>query len=111
MNNILKSHYGNQGIEALCSILGDPNNQYIINLLRGAVFFLGKKMAGKRLRVIGMSVWGSQRISTLHASPSNVLTAFYKVLNSRQNIVAYEVLLALSRLVKKYKNKYKKRGF
>ena len=42
MTNILKSHYGNQGIEALCSILSDANNHYTVNLLRGAVFYLGK---------------------------------------------------------------------
>eukprot|EP01117_Protostelium_nocturnum_P006881 TRINITY_DN2467_c0_g1_i3.p1 TRINITY_DN2467_c0_g1~~TRINITY_DN2467_c0_g1_i3.p1 ORF type:complete len:1554 (-),score=306.75 TRINITY_DN2467_c0_g1_i3:98-4759(-) len=95
LTNVLKSDYGYQGIKSLCSILLDPNNQSTINLLRGAIFFLG------------MSVWGSQRISTLSISPSSVLPPLLYVLSSNQNIIYYEVLLSVNRLLKKYGSELK----
>ncbi|KYQ89478.1 RapGAP/RanGAP domain-containing protein [Tieghemostelium lacteum] len=89
MQNILEK-YGNQGIHSLCSILNDPQNRLTINLLRGAVFF------------IGMSIWGSQRVQSLNVPPSFVLPALFNSLSGKQEIIAYEVILALRRLVKKY---------
>jgi len=42
MTNILKSDMcGHQAARELCRILSDPSNKYAVNLLRGAVFFLG----------------------------------------------------------------------
>lgn len=45
MYNLLMSNcYG--GITTLCAILDDPGNKNAVNLLRGAVFFLGMCMLG-----------------------------------------------------------------
>jgi hypothetical protein len=49
-----------------------------------------------------MSVWGSQKVSTLNVSPSLILPSLLKALASGQPVVAYEVLLAIRRLIKKY---------
>jgi len=43
MENILKGSSGYQGLQALCSTLNDSANYQTVNLLRGAVFFIGKK--------------------------------------------------------------------
>eukprot|EP01133_Synstelium_polycarpum_P014223 gene14223-16780_t len=86
----LLARYGHQGIHALCTVLNDPHNRHTINLLRGAVFFLG------------MSIWGPQRISALNISPAFVLPALFNSLIGRQEIIAFEVILAIRRLIKKY---------
>jgi tuberous sclerosis protein 2 len=90
MENLLKGHCGHQGIRALCVLLEDSNNFNSVNLLRGAVFFLG------------MFNWGSHKISTLHSTPAGVLPSLMNVLACGQLIVAYEVVLSIRRLVKKY---------
>lgn len=59
-------------------------------LLRGAVFF------------IGMSIWGSRRVSTLSYKPVHVLSSLKTTLRSNHHLVAHEVMLSLQRLVKKY---------
>ncbi len=49
-----------------------------------------------------MSNWGSQRISTLDIPTAIILASFMHALAWRQEIVAYEVILAVRRLVTKY---------
>lgn len=65
------------------------HNRDII-LLRGAVFF------------IGMSIWGSKRVSSLKYSPLHVLPSFKICLQCNHHLVAHEVVLSLQRLVKKF---------
>jgi len=48
-----------------------------------------------------MSLWGSHKIVQLKVSAAAVLPSLLNVLASDQSIVAYEVLLSISRLVKK----------
>jgi len=59
-------------------------------LLRGAVFF------------IGMSIWGSKRVSSLRFSSLHVLPSFKVCLQCNHHLVAHEVVLSLQRLVKKF---------
>ncbi len=40
MTNVLKSPCGHQGVIALCATLDNPDNVHVVNLLRGAVFYL-----------------------------------------------------------------------
>jgi len=49
-----------------------------------------------------MSVWGRLKISSLEVSAAVVLPSLLSVLSTGQSVVAYEVLLAIRRLVKKY---------
>lgn len=102
MYNLLMSNcYG--GITTLCAILDDPGNKNAVNLLRGAVFFLGMCMLGVCLLnfIEGMSNWGSQRITSLNIAPSLLLSSFCRVLSWKQEIIAFEVSLAVRRLVTK----------
>eukprot|EP01087_Luapelamoeba_hula_P007887 TRINITY_DN1939_c0_g1_i1.p1 TRINITY_DN1939_c0_g1~~TRINITY_DN1939_c0_g1_i1.p1 ORF type:complete len:681 (-),score=96.07 TRINITY_DN1939_c0_g1_i1:353-2395(-) len=96
MTNILRSQVcGHQAIYELCRILADPYNTdpantQTVNLLRGAIFYLG------------MSCWGSFRVEVLHITRMSILPYFLSVLSSEHNIVAYEVALSIRRLIKKY---------
>ncbi|ELR17421.1 Rap/ranGAP protein, putative [Acanthamoeba castellanii str. Neff] len=67
MTNVLKSPCGHQGVIALCATLDNPDNVHVVNLLRGAVFYLS------------MASWGSYRISTLHVTRSAVLPYLLRV--------------------------------
>lgn len=89
MKNVLQT-YGYSCFLSLCHILDEPLNQGMTNLLRGAVFFLG------------MAVWGSQRISTLGVTPSQLLPSLTRVLDCDAPIVAHEVCLAIRRLIRKF---------
>ena len=53
-----------------------------------------------------MANWGSQRIQTLDVPPSAILASFLHSLAWKQEIVAYEVILAVRRLVTKYTSSY-----
>ena len=87
----------------LCSILSDSTNYHVVNLLRGAVFFIGILHGKILVLLLGMSMWGSQRVNGVENKIpiSYVLPSLSSVLESNQSIVAYEVLLSLQRLVKK----------
>eukprot|EP01134_Creolimax_fragrantissima_P000767 CFRG0767T1 len=87
---VLKSDIGHVTLGTLCSILEAEANHSHWALVRGAVFFLG------------MACWGSQRIDTLKPSFSAILPSLYRCLSFDQPIVAYEVVLSLSRLIKMY---------
>jgi tuberous sclerosis 2 len=90
--HLLSGQSGHQGLRALCAILDDPASYKFVSLLRGAVFF------------VSMSVWGSQRVENLkRVSAVTVLPSLLRaVRGSGHSIVAYEVLLGLKRLIKKY---------
>lgn len=88
MKNLLGTNVGHTCIFFLCNILQEKNNYSHSALLRGAVFF------------IGMALWGSNKIATLIHPPTAVLPSFLKALESKDSIIAYEIILSLQRLVK-----------
>ncbi|XP_077979844.1 tuberin-like [Glandiceps talaboti] len=90
MRNLLGTHLGHSGVYAMCCILEDRNHVNDSPLLRGAVFF------------VGMALWGSKRVTSLRHTPTSVLPSFLKALDSSHMIVSYEVVLSISRLIKKY---------
>ncbi|XP_076345380.1 TSC complex subunit tuberin isoform X3 [Tachypleus tridentatus] len=90
MRNLLGTHLGHGTICTMCKILQDRQNQMNHGLLRGAVFF------------IGMSLWGTKKVPSLKHTPTAVLPSFLKALDCEHNVVAYEVVLAIHRLVQKY---------
>ncbi|XP_036165114.1 tuberin isoform X9 [Myotis myotis] len=60
-------------------------------LLRGAVFF------------VGMALWGAHRLHSLKNSPTSVLPSFYEAMSCPNEVVSYEIVLSITRLIKKYK--------
>ncbi|XP_059548726.1 tuberin isoform X7 [Myotis daubentonii] len=60
-------------------------------LLRGAVFF------------VGMALWGAHRLHSLKNSPTSVLPSFYEAMTCPNEVVSYEIVLSITRLIKKYK--------
>ncbi|XP_014675180.1 PREDICTED: tuberin-like [Priapulus caudatus] len=90
MRKLLGTHLGHSAIYTMCRILQDPGNLQRTGLLRGAVFY------------IGMALWGHKRVESLKNSPSSVLPSFKQALQCQHQTIAYEVLLSVSRLVKKY---------
>ncbi|KNC74752.1 hypothetical protein SARC_12708 [Sphaeroforma arctica JP610] len=87
---VLKSDIGHVTLGTLCNILELESNRNHWALVRGSVFFLG------------MACWGSQRIDTLQPSFSAILPSLYRCLAFDKPIVAYEVILSVSRLIKSY---------
>ncbi|XP_013385066.2 tuberin [Lingula anatina] len=90
MRNLLGTHLGHSGIYTMCCILQDNRNLHDVSLLRGAVFF------------VGMALWGSKKVTSLKHTPSSVLPSFLQALQCKHALVAFEVVLSLERLVKKY---------
>ncbi|KAK3091724.1 hypothetical protein FSP39_022166 [Pinctada imbricata] len=90
MRKLLGTHLGHSSIYTMCCILQDRCQQIDQNLLRGAVFF------------IGMALWGSKKVTTLKHTYSSVLPSILQVLSTNSFVVAYEVVLSVQRLVKKY---------
>uniref|UniRef100_A0A452ELK5 Tuberin n=1 Tax=Capra hircus TaxID=9925 RepID=A0A452ELK5_CAPHI len=60
-------------------------------LLRGAVFF------------VGMALWGAHRLYSLKNSPTSVLPSFYEAMTCPNEVVSYEIVLSITRLIKKYR--------
>ncbi|XP_070579524.1 tuberin-like [Ptychodera flava] len=90
MRNLLGTHLGHSAVYAMCCILENSIHRNDSALLRGAVFF------------VGMALWGSKRVTSLKHTPKSVLPSFLKSLDSNHMIVSYEVVLSISRLIKKY---------
>ncbi|XP_078611279.1 tuberin-like isoform X3 [Branchiostoma floridae x Branchiostoma japonicum] len=90
MRNLLGTHLGHSSIYTMCTILQDSHNRSDHQLLRGAVFY------------VGMSLWGAGRVNSLRLTPTSVLPSFLQALSSNNTIVAYEVVLIIHRLIKKY---------
>ncbi|CAH1794876.1 unnamed protein product [Owenia fusiformis] len=90
MRKLLGTHLGHSGVYSMCCILQDQNHLGDYTLLRGAVFF------------IGMALWGSMKVKSLKHTPASVLPSFLKSMDSKHDVVAYEVVLSTQRLVKKY---------
>ncbi|XP_044308541.1 tuberin isoform X2 [Varanus komodoensis] len=90
MRNLLGTHLGHSAIYNMCRIMEDRTYVSDAVLLRGAVFF------------VGMALWGAHRLQALKNSPTSVLPSFLKAMTCPNAIVSYEIVLSITRLIKKY---------
>ncbi|XP_029433255.1 tuberin isoform X4 [Rhinatrema bivittatum] len=90
MRNLLGTHLGHSAVYNMCRIMEDSMYMEDAAVLRGAVFF------------VGMALWGAHRLSTLKNSPTSVLPSFYKAMTFPNAVVSYEIVLSITRLIKKY---------
>ncbi|XP_009077896.1 PREDICTED: tuberin-like, partial [Acanthisitta chloris] len=90
MRNLLGTHLGHSAIYNMCRIMEDRAFMADAALLRGAVFF------------VGMALWGAQRLNSLRNSPTSVLPSFLKAMTCSNAVVSYEIVLSITRLIKKY---------
>ncbi|XP_036593798.1 tuberin isoform X13 [Trichosurus vulpecula] len=91
MRNLLGTHLGHSAIYNMCRIMEDRAYMEDAPLLRGAVFF------------VGMALWGAHRLYSLKNSPTSVLPSFYEAMTCPNEVVSYEIVLSVTRLVKKYR--------
>ncbi|KAF5913800.1 hypothetical protein HPG69_002662 [Diceros bicornis minor] len=103
MRNLLGTHLGHSAIYNMCRLMenrrvwagpgADGRGAYMEDapLLRGAVFF------------VGMALWGAHRLYSLRNSPTSVLPSFYEAMTCPNEVVSYEIVLSITRLIKKYK--------
>lgn len=91
MNSMLVTHLGHAVIKSMCVFLQDRIYHTKVNVLRGAVHFIGN------------TLWGEppQRVMTLKHKPDAILPSFVHACECRQPLVGFEVAHAVSRLVKK----------
>ncbi|KAM3826912.1 tuberin isoform 3-T3 [Vipera latastei] len=90
MRNLLGTHLGHSAVYNMCRIMEDRTYMADAVLLRGAVFF------------VGMALWGAHRLQSLKNSPTSVLPSFLKAMTAPNAIVSYEIVLSVTRLIKKY---------
>ncbi|XP_007908635.1 tuberin isoform X3 [Callorhinchus milii] len=90
MRKVLGTHLGHSAIYTMCRIMEDKVHTDDAALLRGAVFF------------VGMALWGAHRLFSLKNTPTSVLPSFYKAMSSANAVVSYEIVLSVTRLIKKY---------
>ncbi|XP_066131355.1 tuberin isoform X5 [Saccopteryx bilineata] len=91
MRNLLGTHLGHSAIYNMCRIMEDRAYLEDAPLLRGAVFF------------VGMALWGAHRLYSLKNSPTSVLPSFYEAMTCPNEVVSYEIVLSITRLIKKYR--------
>ncbi|XP_006874018.1 PREDICTED: tuberin [Chrysochloris asiatica] len=91
MRNLLGTHLGHSAVYNMCRIMEDRAYMEDAPLLRGAVFF------------VGMALWGAHRLYSLKNSPTSVLPSFYEAMTCPNEVVSYEIVLSISRLIKKYR--------
>ncbi|KAK1803071.1 hypothetical protein P4O66_021606 [Electrophorus voltai] len=90
MRKVLGTHLGHSAIYTMCRIMEERAYTEDAALLRGAVFF------------VGMALWGAHRLPALKNTPTLVLPSFYKAMNCANEVVSYEIVLSVTRLIKKY---------
>ncbi|KAM7393868.1 hypothetical protein PAMP_020705 [Pampus punctatissimus] len=90
MRKVLGTHLGHSAIYTMCRIMEERLYMEDAPLLRGAVFF------------VGMALWGAHRLPALKNTPTLVLPSFYKAMSSANEVVSYEIVLSITRLIKKY---------
>ncbi|KAL1004888.1 hypothetical protein UPYG_G00051850 [Umbra pygmaea] len=90
MRKVLGTHLGHSAIYTMCRIMEERVHMEDAPLLRGAVFF------------VGMALWGAHRLPTLKNTPTLVLPSFYKAMSCPNEVVSYEIVLSITRLIKKY---------
>ncbi|XP_032124073.1 tuberin isoform X1 [Sapajus apella] len=91
MRNLLGTHLGHSAIYNMCHLMEDRAYMEDAPLLRGAVFF------------VGMALWGAHRLYSLRNSPTSVLPSFYQAMACANEVVSYEIVLSITRLIKKYR--------
>ncbi|GAB1300673.1 Tuberin [Apodemus speciosus] len=91
MRNLLGTHLGHSAIYNMCRIMENRSYMDDAPLLRGAVFF------------VGMALWGAHRLYSLKNSPTSVLPSFYEAMTCPNEVVSYEIVLSITRLIKKYR--------
>ncbi|XP_058851777.1 tuberin isoform X1 [Acipenser ruthenus] len=90
MRKVLGTHLGHSAIYTMCRIMEERAYMEDAALLLGAVFF------------VGMALWGAHRLSTLKNTPTSVLPSFYKAMTCTNAVVSFEIVLSVTRLIKKY---------
>ncbi|XP_049899337.1 tuberin isoform X2 [Epinephelus moara] len=90
MRKVLGTHLGHSAIYTMCRIMEESVYMEDAPLLRGAVFF------------VGMALWGAHRLPALKNTPTLVLPSFYKAMSCANEVVSYEIVLSITRLIKKY---------
>ncbi|XP_047220193.1 tuberin isoform X3 [Girardinichthys multiradiatus] len=95
MRKVLGTHLGHSAIYTMCRIMEESETSTRVYmedapLLRGAVFF------------VGMALWGAHRLHALKNTPTLVLPSFYKAMSCANEVVSYEIVLSITRLIKKY---------
>uniref|UniRef100_A0A9J7WYA4 Tuberin n=1 Tax=Cyprinus carpio carpio TaxID=630221 RepID=A0A9J7WYA4_CYPCA len=90
MRKVLGTHLGHSAIYTMCRIMEERVYSEDAALLRGAVFF------------VGMALWGAHRLPALKNTPTLVLPSFYKAMSCANEVVSYEIVLSITRLIKKY---------
>ncbi|KAM9819610.1 tuberin isoform 1-T1 [Syngnathus typhle] len=90
MRKVLGTHLGHSAIYRMCRIMEERVYMEDAPLLRGAVFF------------VGMALWGAHRLLALKNTPTLVLPSFYKAMSCANEVVSYEIVLSITRLIKKY---------
>ncbi|XP_034386710.1 tuberin isoform X4 [Cyclopterus lumpus] len=90
MRKVLGTHLGHSAIYTMCRIMEERVYMEDAPLLRGAVFF------------VGMALWGAHRLNALKNTPTLVLPSFYKAMSCANEVVSYEIVLSITRLIKKY---------
>uniref|UniRef100_A0A665UAS3 Tuberin n=1 Tax=Echeneis naucrates TaxID=173247 RepID=A0A665UAS3_ECHNA len=90
MRKVLGTHLGHSAIYTMCRIMEERVYMEDAPLLRGAVFF------------VGMALWGAYRLPALKNTPTLVLPSFYKAMSCANEVVSYEIVLSITRLIKKY---------
>uniref|UniRef100_A0A3Q2YS86 Tuberin n=1 Tax=Hippocampus comes TaxID=109280 RepID=A0A3Q2YS86_HIPCM len=90
MRKVLGTHLGHSAIYRMCRIMEERVYMEDAPLLRGAVFF------------VGMALWGAHRLPSLKNTPTLVLPSFYKAMSCANEVVSYEIVLSITRLIKKY---------
>uniref|UniRef100_A0A8C8S9H7 Tuberin n=1 Tax=Pelusios castaneus TaxID=367368 RepID=A0A8C8S9H7_9SAUR len=90
MRNLLGTHLGHSAIYNMCRIMEDRAYMADAALLRGTVFF------------VGMALWGAHRLYSLKNSPTSVLPSFLEAMTCPNAVVSYEIVLSITRLIKKY---------
>ncbi|XP_041961436.1 tuberin isoform X1 [Alosa sapidissima] len=90
MRKVLGTHLGHSAIYTMCHIMEEKAYTEDAALLRGAVFF------------VGMALWGAHRLPALKNTPTLVLPSFFKAMTCANELVSYEIVLSITRLIKKY---------
>ncbi|XP_077574315.1 tuberin isoform X2 [Stigmatopora nigra] len=90
MRKVLGTHLGHSAIYTMCRIMEEKVYTEDAPLLRGAVFF------------VGMALWGAHRLPALKNTPTLVLPSFYKAMACANEVVSYEIVLSITRLIRKY---------
>lgn len=88
VSNLLLSSCAHPTLREMLNILGHPADHHF-SILRGAVF------------CTGMATWGHLRVESLGAKPLVVLDGLRTVVECKQGLVIFEVLLNVGRLVRK----------